>query len=308
MSDGRRHAGWRSVLGAALLLGGGPAAARDGNADGIKIATWNLEWLTSRRAGDPALPADVAPKRDEDVSTLAAYAARLDPAVAALEEVDDPALLARIFPPERYRILLTHDDVPQRVALAVRRDIPAIQHLDLATLDVGAEHDGNGHRLRSGLDATVVLGGREVRMLAVHLKSGCWGERLDDPRAACRELAEQLPVLADWIDNRRRDGAPFVVLGDFNRRFLPGDPFLAALRQAAPLRAATEGRSSPCWGGEEFIDHILAGNAAAGWMRPDTLRVMVFRETDPAMKERLSDHCPVSVRLAVPVSMPGSAR
>jgi hypothetical protein len=35
-------------------------------------------------------------------------------------------------------------------------------------------------------------------------------------------------------------------------------------------------------------------------MQADTLRVMTYRETDPAMKERLSDHCPVSVRFLVP--------
>jgi exonuclease III len=37
-------------------------------------------------------------------------------------------------------------------------------------------------------------------------------------------------------------------------------------------------------------------------MQADTLRVMVYRETDPEMKERLSDHCPVSVRFALPAN------
>jgi hypothetical protein len=53
-------------------------------------------------------------------------------------------------------------------------------------------------------------------------------------------------------------------------------------------------------GAENFIDHILAGGAAANWMRTDTLRVLTYRETDQSWKDRLSDHCPVSVRLAVP--------
>jgi hypothetical protein len=78
------------------------------------------------------------------------------------------------------------------------------------------------------------------------------------------------------------------------------DTFLSSLQQVAPLRRATEGRSSPCWGRENFIDHIFAGGAAAEWMQPETLRVLTYRETDPAWKDRLSDHCPVSVRLAVP--------
>jgi hypothetical protein len=78
------------------------------------------------------------------------------------------------------------------------------------------------------------------------------------------------------------------------------DPFLAALRETAPLVRATEGHSSPCWGAEAFIDHILAGGAARDWMRPESLRVLRYRETGAEWKERLSDHCPVSVRLAVP--------
>jgi hypothetical protein len=78
------------------------------------------------------------------------------------------------------------------------------------------------------------------------------------------------------------------------------DTFFTMLRQAAPLVRATEGRSSPCWGAENFIDHILAGGAAADWMQPDTLKVLVYDETDPAWKARLSDHCPVSVVFRVP--------
>jgi endonuclease/exonuclease/phosphatase family metal-dependent hydrolase len=66
------------------------------------------------------------------------------------------------------------------------------------------------------------------------------------------------------------------------------------------LTRATEGFTSPCWGHESFIDHILVGGTARDWVMPNTMRVLTYRETDPAWKERLSDHCPVSVRLAVP--------
>ena len=72
------------------------------------------------------------------------------------------------------------------------------------------------------------------------------------------------------------------------------------LRAAAPLVRATEGHSSPCWGGEDFIDHILAGGPAAGWMQPDTMKVLVYRETERSWQDRLSDHCPLSVQFAVP--------
>ncbi len=283
----------------ALLLGLLVASGTARADDGIKIATWNMEWLTARKAGDPALPDDARPKRDEDIATLAGYASQLDAAAVALEEVDDPALVARIFPPPRYRVLITGDrEVVQRVALAVRQDVPVVQHPDVAALDVSLP----GHRhLRTGLDATLTLNGVAVRVLAVHLKSGCWeGPLADSPKGACKALTAQLPVLEAWIAARRAEGAPFLVLGDFNRRLKADDVFLAGLENTAPMALATAGHASPCWGGEDFIDHILAGGPAAQWMMPQTLRVLVYRETTPEMKERLSDHCPVSVRFAVP--------
>ena len=288
-----------------LLLAGLLCAADAARADDIKIATWNMEWLTSRKAGDPALPDDAGPKRDADIATLAGYAARLQASVVALEEVDDPALVARMFPPDRYRILITGDQVVQRVALVVRRDLAVTQNPDLAALDVSLPGQ---HHLRSGLDATIVAGGTTIRLLAVHLKSGCWEGPLQASRkGACVALSAQLPVLRAWIAARRTEGEPFLVLGDFNRRLKAGDALLEGLEGVTPLRSATDGHASPCWGGEDFIDQILAGGPAASWMQPGTLRVMVYRETDPEMRERLSDHCPVSIRLALPARVGGPA-
>ncbi len=117
---------------------------------------------------------------------------------------------------------------------------------------------------------------------------------------ACRELKDQIGPLADWITARKDEAVPFIILGDFNRWMTPSDTFLTALLESAPMVRATEGRSSPCWGKENFIDHILAGGPATTWMRSDTLSVLKYRETEESWKDRLSDHCPVSVILTVP--------
>jgi hypothetical protein len=58
-----------------------------------------------------------------------------------------------------------------------------------------------------------------MRLLTLHLKSGCNRDPLTRHRDACRKLQAQVPVLESWIDARAAEGVPFAVLGDFNRRF-----------------------------------------------------------------------------------------
>lgn len=281
----------RSLLAALAIATIHPASARV-----LKIATWNLEWLTLRAAGDPELPETVVPKRAEDRALLRRYATALDADVVAFEEIDGPEAAAEIFTPDRYALFFTHDKVVQRVGFAVRRGIPVEQNPDLVALDI---YPAAHFRLRTGADITLDVDGNRLRLLGVHLKSGCHDAPLTSSGRVCDTLRRQVPPLQGWITQRREEGVPFVLLGDFNRRMDGRDDMLAALNQAAPLLRVTEGRSTPCWGGNSFIDHIMLGGAARGWLEPNSMRVMVYREGADA-KERLSDHCPVSVRLDLP--------
>ena len=260
------------------------------HAEELKIATWNLNWLTTR---DRDVPNDVKIRSEDDFVRLAQYAQELNADVIAIEEVDGFPNASKLFPRDRYSIHMTRDRVVQRVGIVVRRGLHYDQNRDLTAL---AEH-----HLRSGADITLHLEASDLRVLAIHLKTGCHGQALPTSNdRACLELRDQVPPLADWIAARRQEGVPFIVLGDFNRWLDGRDTMLADLRKAAPLVRATEGHRSACWGKGTFIDHILAGGAAADWMRPDTLRELTYHETDAAMKEQLSDHCPVSVQLVVP--------
>ncbi len=283
---------FRGLAAAGLLL----LCLRPALAAELKIATWNLNWLSARPPGAAGLPPDVKPRAPADFAALRGYAGELDADIVALEEVDGREAASLVFPPDRYSIHMTRDRVTQRVGFAVRRGL----QYDINP-DVTALAGEPGSHLRSGADITLRLPSGSLRLLAVHLKQGCQFDRFDrSKRRACLILHDQLAPLRDWIVARRAEAVPFLILGDFNRSMDRRDQFLAELRTLMPLDRATEGRSSPCWGAEAFIDHILAGGAARSWMHNDTLRVLRYRETDPAWKEKLSDHCPVSVRLTMP--------
>ncbi len=274
-------------------------------AQALKITTWNLNWLTGRPTGDPALPDDVQGRTPDDFTRLRTYADKLDADIIAFQEVDGASVAARVFNPARYRIELIDQDVVQRVGIAVRRDIVVARNPDVVALEVPT---GSRHSLRAGLDLTLTVptisgaGTTSLRVLAVHLKSGCARAPLDRPQPAsklgqaCTQLWQQTPVLADWARARAASGTAFIMLGDFNRQFDRPEPLGAALTAAAPLTRATAGFANPCWGGEGFIDHIFAGGPARSWLVPGSLSVLVYREQAARDRAHLSDHCPVSVR------------
>lgn len=237
------------------------------------------------------------PRDRADFARLRAYASVLDADVVALEEVDGPRPAALLFP--GYQLDFTHDHVVQRVGFAIRRGLAYTANPDLVGL---VPYPTARYPLRSGADITLDLAdGLHLRLLAVHLKTGCLFDSLrHSHRRACHTLLRQIPALQGWIAARRAEGVPFIVLGDFNRRMDHPEMLQDAMEKAAPLLDATTGRASPCWGGESFIDHIFAGGPARAWMRPSSLRVLVYREHGRVWKNRLSDHCPVSVRFDLP--------
>lgn len=261
----------------------GPAA--------LKLATWNLEWLNAELEKGPV-------KRSEaDYARLRKYAERLDADVIAFQEVDGEAAAARVFTPEKYALYVAEQAIAQRTGFAVRKTLPVTRHRDYQELDVGG--------VRAGTDITVALGPRSVRLLSVHLKSGCFDEPLTDRSNACKKLRLQLPKLEAWIDARAAEGTPFAVLGDFNRRLFvrPDEPFWKEIDDATPpeadLTSAAEGQTSKCWGKEyaHFVDHIVLSKSLRALVKADSFAQHVYDAGDQQKKSVLSDHCPLSVVL-----------
>ena len=150
---------------------------------------------------------------------------------------------------------------------------------------------------------------QELRLLSVHLKSGCSRDPLDSDRRGCAELARQVPALEAWIDAQAREHKSFAVLGDFNRDLrgeAPESSLWAAIDDAEPPEAdlvnTADGKEfqncSPAQTFSGYIDYIVLGRRMARGLVPDSFGRALYRPRD-AVRRKLSDHCPVFIRLRV---------
>ncbi|MDR2214644.1 MAG: endonuclease/exonuclease/phosphatase family protein [Nevskiaceae bacterium] len=305
-----------SLLGLVLCWVAGSAVAAAGATPvlpTLRLASWNLEWLVSARTardslndcddGKPAaLPCDVAraQRRDNgDRAALRAQARRLNADVIAFQEVEDAATAAALF--RGYDICITAAPGVQQPGFAVRAELP---HRCESPLPLGTVQ-----RARPAAVMTLFPGGsNEVTLLAVHLKSGCSTQALPDEDegggSACGILSGQVQALAAWVDAHWRTGERFILMGDFNRAGPDeADPFWQRLDPLGALHNASEGSAfGNCFIGQPFhqyIDHILIDGILARRVRPGSFVKHSYANAQ-AERYRLSDHCPISVEMAVP--------
>lgn len=294
---------WAGLCLLVLLAGCAPQSTRQSDlARPFKIATWNLEHLAEANG------LGCRPRNDADYAGLRDYATRLGADVVAFEEVENLAAAQRVFAPDRYDIVMStrpdsgrngfcgHDstDGPhirtQNTGFAIRKGIRYVRHPDLSQLGLGNPD------LRWGVDVTLT-GSRPLRLLALHLKSGC---SAGSEREPCPVLFDQVPVLRQWIAARHDEGTDFVMLGDWNRRLaLPDDLFWKQLTDGLPPDAmlvdAANGRGATCVARyPDFIDHIVMSPAAAARRVKDSFEEFTYGVPED---QHPSDHCPVAVTL-----------
>ncbi|MDF0522852.1 HAD family acid phosphatase [Bradyrhizobium yuanmingense] len=273
-------------------------------ASALKLASWNMEHLADTD-GEGCRPRNPA-----DYEALKRHAAKLDADVIAVQEVENEQALGRVFNPEEWSLEIARnpdqDDarsctgmadkfiITQRTGFAIRKTVKYSRNPDLTALDIG-----NGNRHRYGVDITLEAGA-PLRLLSVHLKSGCPAAVPGGGDNDCQVLFEQQKVLKKWVDDRAKDAIPFMLLGDFNRRLqaeeqfwtgidAPGDP----LRDLhLPVRRDTVARCQPAF--PQFIDFIVFNPASFALFKADSFQELVY-EAAPA-----SDHCPIAVELTVP--------
>jgi endonuclease/exonuclease/phosphatase family metal-dependent hydrolase len=320
-------------LRAHLPSGGAPDGSDDGD---LRIASWNIAWLMTPATYDalwarcdpagqprsheralPCAPGREPPPRREaaDHNALARIAESLDADVVALQEVDGPDAARLVFRRGWSLDCFSRRAHPQKVGFAIRAGIPYRCNAELAELDI----DGAS---RPGADVTLWPGTpRAVRILGVHLKSGCPDGPLSRTdgrpvREPCERLSRQVPMLARWAQAREREGMAYAIAGDFNRRLQQDARFdagpdpqrprnvvagiNAALPRQSPMLLASAGEAYVrCHGGDRYrdwVDHVLLGTRLAARARSRDFEG--HRYDDRQARERqLSDHCPISVEL-----------
>lgn len=286
------------LIAALLALWHMPAEARTPRAAPLRIVSWNMEWLAERDG------AGCRPRTEADYARMRRTVEELDADVVAFQEVESAAAAHRVFDPARYRIVIearpnarTGDCgrdrvgqalVRQAVGFAIRRNIPFDRAPDVTALQLGDPD------LRSGVDVTIrPRGGTPLRLLAVHLKSGCARGAEWEP---CPILHRQFAALETWIDHAARGRVRFAVLGDWNRRLATGDDLLwREIDDADPPNAdlilaggRTTARCDRRY--SAFIDHITLDRRAGQDL--EAFREVVFPDD-----QRPSDHCPIEATL-----------
>lgn len=258
--------------------------------DPLRVATWNIEWLNRADDFGPN------PRLQDDYARLATYVDLVGADIFVVQEVDGPDAAQRVFDPAVWDMHFADQDIEQRVGVIWRRDLPVTVNADYDALDVGG--------VREGVDVTIDLGTQQLRLLGVHMKSGCWGDDYTmAPSDACEKFARQVPRLEAWVDARMAEGVPFVVVGDFNRRLNPTDALWVELDDGEPggvdLVLATEGHRQQCWGSRypELIDHFVLGGAAGTWYDPASYRETTYLAEHGELEDVLSDHCPLAIAL-----------
>lgn len=296
-----------ALLTAALLLASGSLAATPAQARDYLVATWNLEWMTSRceclpRGGEGLCEIrDGRQQRAQDWAGLKAIAQGMNADIVAFQEVDGAETAANVFDPAVYDVVSTQEDDVQRTGFAIRKGIRWTQEPDLVELDT-KPRKGCGPSLRRGAVVTVDFDGKPTTLVSLHLKSGCFSSVEDasdreGAKQACADAHPQHTILADWVSRQQKGGVPFILLGDFNRRLdQPGDRLMEMLKAAGPgtvAKAADDIQASCDPRYKELIDHIVLDADIKGWMVPGSHKEIMM----PRERERLTDHCPVVVTL-----------
>ncbi|MBD1576511.1 endonuclease/exonuclease/phosphatase family protein [Vibrio sp. S11_S32] len=274
-------------------------------ANDLNVATWNLEWLTTK----PSRSIPQSKRSSQDFARLNDKFVAIQADILAFQEVDSKAAIKKVVGPF-YHIYLSDrswssnkskqfSDVNQYTGLAISKKWKVSDPRDLIM--------SPNSKLRFGTYVVLKrIGEPNVHLLSVHLKQGCIGKKSRSKN--CSQLSQQGKKLNQWMQTRLNNKEAFIVMGDFNHNLSfhgnssQNDWLWLTLnkgieRQVELVTATTDAfcqvksRNDPneLYRYPSLIDHIIIskpGRASQG------KQVLFSREE--ALYHHLSDHCPVA--------------
>ncbi len=280
----------------------------------LRIATWNLEWLSTKKD-------KIQTQRARgDYLMMQQISAVLNADLIAFQEVDSVAALKQVLPSSQYQFYLSERALSQTSAKssqqftgwAVKKDFSIIEHLDNKALSLPSPFYTS--RLRYGTYIELVRDkSPNLHLLSVHLKAGCFNKKPHSSRA-CRQLNQQINALIVWIKTRLLQGQAFIVAGDFNHYMNEKSDWVwkkitqeVGKAQVLNLTATTQASCKTRrynyrkkqWRKVTYsrlIDHIIASPNALSGLNLIAAKQFLYPTTG-VKKYHLSDHCPVFVDL-----------
>lgn len=263
----------------------------------LNIVAWNLEHLDDNE-GEGCIG-----RNNADYAVLAERIENLDADIVAFQEVENLVAAHRTFPASEWHVEISSRpqmksnsacwDKPDAylghlaTGFAIRKGVDYRRNEDLKSLGVGQSFQ------RWGTDITVMSDGKQLRILSVHLMSGCWGpvqDKDDKRKKTCKTLRDQFEQLKSWVDDRQDEGIAFLIAGDFNRNLaVPKDWGWSIMSTVAePIKLLTADipyRCIPRY--TDFIDHLVVGGGADAMYVSGSFREWPLQGPHP-------DHCAIS--------------
>lgn len=243
------------------------------------------------------------------------------PDILAFQEVDSADALYRVIDKQQYKIYLSdrshhpQDSFKinnQYTGFAIKRNMIVNDLSDLSQLSSPAIASGITmpfkNKLRYGSIVEIIINQQSIRVLNLHLKSGCFTEQqLSKQKSkACITLAQQLTLIKQWVKDQQRLSQTFIIVGDLNHQIINDQQFinkitnnstkiklLSALVDAnCTVKLATKKPRYRTY--RKLIDHLLTTsniNAISQYQ--------IQYNKQQLLQFILSDHCPLLFTLSI---------
>ncbi len=255
----------------------------------LTVATFNIEWL-----GD--MINDRIDRVPEDYKLIAEIIKKSDADIIALQEIENYKalkLLTKYLP--EFESYLGKKGNQQNLGLLYKKNIRVdfIKEYTPLIIEEG--------RTRPGLVFDCKAGNFDFVMMVVHYKSTSKYEDTKEKIQKSQDLrAAQIQKTHFWADSilRNTKEQDIIILGDFNDTPMrKKNNLFAIFKFDSNFVFLTENLKSCKYPNAYSIDHILVSKTTNSRYIKNSLRSLDFRAIlrDQEL-ERISDHCPVSVK------------